>query len=939
MDPFTESLLSCIVQVTLVGLLAWLLSAALRRWNEAGTAAVPAAALAAVMVLTACAFVPWPAWWRYGPLWPAAASLEADTAPTPGGESLRPEAEADLTLQPRVDTSSDSADEPWPAVDLAADPLPHAAASAAAQPAVQPARSDLFWSWLPGVAWGVLGCGVALGLLQLAGGLFSVRAYRRASRRLNDAELLELVDCLRAELCLTRDVEVCENAQLATAATIGWRRPVILLPTAWRAWTEDQRRAVLAHELAHVARGDYLTCVLAQLSLAVHFYHPVVHWLAARLRLEQELAADATAALLSGGRKNYLQSLAELALHNSERSLGWPAHTFLPTQGTFLRRIEMLRDSNLPLAGAGSQPRLAMPRWMQRWGAVGLLVIGAALIAGLRGGPANSPFDNSALAQQPAAGEPANKSASRIDLTHINNDAKMLVAIRPAEVAKVPEIREVLDKTAGEPPVKLLTMEGLEQITLIGLPGVEPDDWHRDAILLLQFNKAVGFEEIAKATGLSPESLRLIAPAALGPDDRRPAYGVINDRTLVMGPSRMVGKYLDNRRKGEPAIASGAAWEKVRMGAIVAALDMELIRDQFRNRPANTPGAGPEEMLATFAPLWTDSEYVVSGVIIEGKTVHLRAIATCQDGELAENVADTVSAAATLVRNMLRSVREKERDIPEFARFAMEAGEGLLKAVKVERTESLVVVQTKTELPKAGAAAAGGLLNAVTGARAAAQRVQSQNNMKQIMLAMHNHADTFGGKFPAPVIMGQDGKGMVPHSWRVAILPYIEQAELYQQYKFDEPWDSDANKKILEKMPAIFRHPMDDPKSTNSSYYVLTPAKLLDVVKAPGGGESPPDKGFPTAFSAKEGMSFAHITDGTSNTLAVFEAKRDIPWTMPEDILFDPAKDLPKLGGYEKEGFNASLCDGSVRFIAHTIDAKLLKLLIMPGDGTPIPKF
>jgi hypothetical protein len=637
--------------------------------------------------------------------------------------------------------------------------------------------------------------------------------------------------------------------------------------------------------------------------------------------------------MLSGGRKIYLQSLAELALHTSERSLGWPAHTFLPTQGTFLRRIEMLRDSKL---APTATPR---PRWVQRWAAVGLLVIGAAVIAGLRGGPAVSPFDNTANAQQPAGGgEETNKSANRIDLTHVNNDAQMLVAIRPAEVAKVPEIREVLDKAMGDgpSPFKLLTMDGIEQITLIGLAGIEPDDWNSDSLVVLQFSKATSFEEVAKTGAYPAEAKRLPAGAGAGPPDaRQPAYGVVNDKTIVLGSTQIVGKYLANRRKGQPAIASAAAWEKVRMGAVVAALDMELIRDQFRNR---RPGP-PDELLATLAPLWTDSEYVLSGIIVEGKTVHLRAIATCQDAELAGNVADTVTAATTLVRNMLRSVREKERDIPEFARFAMETGEGLLKSAKVERAESLVVVQTKTEMPKAGAAAAGGLLGAVTGARTAAQRAQSMNNMKQIMLAMHMWADINKGKFPPPVIMGKDGKGKVPHSWRVELLPYLDQEALYRQYQFDEPWDSDANKKVLEKMPALFRHPQDDPKSTNSSYYVLRSEKLLEAVKAPGGGLSAPEGGFPTVFSGKDGMPFSMIIDGTSNTLAVFEAKRDIPWTKPEDILFDQDKDPPKLGGYVKEGFNAGFCDGSVRFIGQTIDAKTLKLLIMPGDGTPIPSF
>ena len=493
-------------------------------------------------------------------------------------------------------------------------------------------------------------------------------------------------------------------------------------------------------------------------------------------------------------------------------------------------------------------------------------------------------------------------------------------------------------------PFTLLTLDGIEQITFIGLTGVEPDDWGRDSrIVVLQFNKATSFEDVAKTCVWFADAQRLpgLASAAGEPGAAhvRQAYGVINDRTIVLGSVEMLGKYLANRRKGQPEIAAGAAWDKVRMGAIVAALDMEVIRDQFRNRPANTAGAGPGAMLATLAPLWTDSEYVLAGIIVEGKTVHLRAIATCHDVELAEHVAETIAAATTLARNAMRSARENERDIPAFARFAMETADGLLKSVKVERTEAVVVAQTNTELPKASAAAAGSLFGAISQVRSAAQRAQSANNLKQIAIAMHNWADAHGGRLPPPIIMGQDGKGKVPHSWRVAILPYLEQEPLYRQYHFDEPWDSEANKGVLAQMPLFFRNNVDDPKSTNSSYFVLTSEKLLEETPAPGEGASAPEGGFQTAFSAKNGMPFTQILDGTSNTLAMVEAKRDIPWTKPEDILFDPAKDPPKLGGYFKEGFNAALCDGSVRFIDQRIDSKVLKLLITPQDGTPLPQF
>ena len=94
-------------------------------------------------------------------------------------------------------------------------------------------------------------------------------------------------------------------------------------------------------------RGDFLTGLIAQISVALHFYHPLAHWLAKRLRLEQELAADAWGAALSGGSPTYLVTLAQMALRREDRSLAGPARAFLPSRGTLVTRIEMLRNNHV----------------------------------------------------------------------------------------------------------------------------------------------------------------------------------------------------------------------------------------------------------------------------------------------------------------------------------------------------------------------------------------------------------------------------------------------------------------------------------------------------------------------------------------------------------------------------------------------------------------
>jgi hypothetical protein len=235
--------------------------------------------------------------------------------------------------------------------------------------------ADPAWDWraLAGVA---LLAVAAIGLLRIAAGIFAVQSLIARSQPVDNEKLRQLVDVLRAELSCARRVEIRQSSRLTTAATVGWRRPVILLPLAWGDWTRDQRRAVLAHELAHIRQADFVAQLAAQFALALHFYHPLVHWLARRLRLEQELTADDLAANVAGGRRAYMNTLAQLALAQPSDSVGWPAQMFLPTRGMFLRRIEMLRDSRHFVAGRGSTAA--------RWAAGGLIVLFGLLAVGLR---------------------------------------------------------------------------------------------------------------------------------------------------------------------------------------------------------------------------------------------------------------------------------------------------------------------------------------------------------------------------------------------------------------------------------------------------------------------------------------------------------------------------------------------------------------------------
>jgi Protein of unknown function (DUF1559) len=193
-------------------------------------------------------------------------------------------------------------------------------------------------------------------------------------------------------------------------------------------------------------------------------------------------------------------------------------------------------------------------------------------------------------------------------------------------------------------------------------------------------------------------------------------------------------------------------------------------------------------------------------------------------------------------------------------------------------------------------------------------RANTANNLKQIALAFHNYFDVHK-TFPAIANFDKEGRPLL--SWRVHILPFLDENELYKKFHLDEPWDSEHNKKLIPLMPEAYRS------------WKLTgkPPGYTNV-------EGPVGKGM-FLTGDEHGIRLQDITDGTSNTIMLVETDPEhaVPWTKPEDLKIDKANPAQGLGEHPPGVFVAAFADGSVHFLAITIDKQTLYHLFTINGG------
>jgi prepilin-type processing-associated H-X9-DG protein len=214
------------------------------------------------------------------------------------------------------------------------------------------------------------------------------------------------------------------------------------------------------------------------------------------------------------------------------------------------------------------------------------------------------------------------------------------------------------------------------------------------------------------------------------------------------------------------------------------------------------------------------------------------------------------------------------------------------------------------------------LLPAGSHARPAANRMSCGNSLKQIALALHNYHDTYKA-LPAQSIT--DGNGRPMHSWRTALLPFVEEGALYEAYDFDQPWDSPHNREVCSKPIGIYLCPSSaGTKNSNlTNYFVVY--------------------GDETMFAPDRWIKFSDVTDGLSNTIMVVECDSvamRVEWAEPRDIPFDRmtfrinAPEGVGISSEHSDGAQVAFGDGHVQYLSEDAVAEAtLRYLLIRNDG------
>ncbi|MCE9530745.1 MAG: DUF1559 domain-containing protein [Planctomycetes bacterium] len=522
------------------------------------------------------------------------------------------------------------------------------------------------------------------------------------------------------------------------------------------------------------------------------------------------------------------------------------------------------------------------------------------------------------------------RAPSPPDLAAVPTDALGFVHIRVADIWKSDALKEFRD-TVLKAGTKALdgfdarfipAPSSIDRLTVAVIP--QDEDLRREPHVLafLGVTKPIDKDLFLKSAMPKAVEKKAKNGSFYRDENQKVAVAFLTNQVLVIGDEEGLQSYLDRNFKSNGPLHA-ALQQANGKRHITAAGNLGLI-----------PAKALEEIPPEVRPLALAQLAVISLDLAENASIDVSL--QYRDEKAAIAADDTIGILAKKGRVEIQKGREEMlkkvlgdgkvapiAELPETALALIALGsferlDEILAAPPIKRSGSTLHASVKlpsgSGLIGMSAMGAGLLLPAVQKVREAAARTKSMNNLKQIGIAMHNHQDG-AGSLPNAAICDKKGKPLL--SWRVSLLPYIEQRNLYEQFKLDEPWDSEHNKKLIKYLPPIYvspNAPMGEPGMTH--YRIVT--------------------GKDAVFDLNNNLRIENIIDGASNTILVFEAADPVIWTKPEEFVYDPKKPLPKVANFGGRGFAAVFGDGAARIIPATYEEKMIRRFFQSNDGMTV---
>ncbi|MFO0900078.1 MAG: DUF1559 domain-containing protein [Pirellulales bacterium] len=522
-----------------------------------------------------------------------------------------------------------------------------------------------------------------------------------------------------------------------------------------------------------------------------------------------------------------------------------------------------------------------------------------------------------AIADQ--APPPEKAAAEVLDLSYLPPDTIAAAVAFPRRSLAKPEAQELPLEVISIWSRKELGLDltTVEQVVAGFRHDGKSKEHPPQPVLMLRVDKPLDRAQLLARLQLAgPPEQRSGQEVYVAPDDTRLSAMFPDERTLVLGPADAMPSRQD------PAAQTGELFTRLRAAAgeddVVGVFAVDPLRELIDEAVARRPAPPPLSMLLDARKHIVSVEVRASAIMPVRLQVALHAKSSSSATNL-EGAVNMVLAFGRLALNAQMQQQQRPGEDPELdaamQRYMQRMFDRTFDQLKPKREGNDVVMRLEGQ---GGVATTGVLvallLPAVQAAREAARRIQSMNNLKQLALGMHVYHDAHNS-FPPRANFDKQGRPLL--SWRVHLLPYLEQEPLYKQFHLDEPWDSEHNKKLIPRMPVTFASP-NRPNDGKTVYLVPV---------GPG-----------TLFGGDQGMKLSEITDGTSNTIMLVEADADraVEWTRPEGLGYDPEHPLAGVGNTRKGGFLAALADGSVRFISNNIDPEVLRAMFTAAGNETI---